>query len=248
MIDFFTADERFVFILLDFYECSLLQYLESPEGRDGICLRVIQQAMRDLCPVLCEMSRFGLRHTDIKPDNIMGTSDGHFRLVDFGGARVRGSEVGSYVQTRWYRAPEVALGCSPTCAADIWSFGCVLAEMFLGKPVFAGQHGVQYLQLMQVRLGEFPPELIAAASAECRGHFVKGKLQGPPGWIPDGSTFQPYPLKRLLEAKSFECDAEDAKVAFINLVLDMLIYDPNMRATAEEVVDSPFFQMEMQSV
>jgi serine/threonine protein kinase len=245
MLDSSLSDEHFLFILLDFYQYSLLQWLQSPQGKEGVSLRIIHRLVHDLCPVLCEMSRLGLRHTDIKPDNIMVTPDGHFRLVDFGGARPRDAEVGSYVQTRWSRAPEVALGCSPTCAADIWSFGCVLAEMFLGDAVFAGQQGVQYLQLMQVRLGEFSQRLISAASTECRGHFVNGKLQAPSGPVPDGSRFQMWPLRRLLDAKSFDGDPEEAKPVFIDLILDMLMYDPGKRATAEEIVDSRFFQLDM---
>jgi dual specificity protein kinase YAK1 len=118
MIHYCAGDQNFVFILLDFYEESLLDVLCRLQH--GLPLRVIHMALAKLSAVISEMSRLGMRHTDIKPENIMLCDPDEFRLIDFGGACLAEESLGSYVQTRWYRAPEVALGASPGCAADIW--------------------------------------------------------------------------------------------------------------------------------
>jgi serine/threonine protein kinase len=237
----FPNDPTFVFLLLDFYEYSLLDILNVVKV--GLPLRAIHPAIRRLSAVLTEMDRLGLRHTDIKPENIMVNGSDDFKLVDFGGTCRRAQPVGSYVQTRWYRAPEVALGSQPTSAADVWSLGAVLAEMYLGQPVFAGESGISYLRLVEMRVGPFPVGLIAGASAECRAMFENGRVKGGGTEINDRSTLMNYPLRRLLEATSFEGDPEDAKKEFIDLVMNMLAPEPGVRLTAVEIGDHPFVQM-----
>jgi serine/threonine protein kinase len=117
--------------------------------------------------------------------------------------------------------------------------------MYLGQPVFAGESGISYLRLVEMRVGPFPPGLIAGASAECQAMFESGRVKGGGTEIIDLSTLMNYPLRRLLEATSFEDDPEDAKKEFIDLVMDMLAPEPGARLTAVEIVDHPFVQMIM---
>ena len=82
----------------------------------------------------------GIAHTDVKPDNVCVCAGGwpnvRFKLIDFGSAVFRYDTHNSYVQSRWYRAPEVILGLQWDTKIDVWSFGCVLAEALLGAPIF----------------------------------------------------------------------------------------------------------------
>jgi glycogen synthase kinase 3 beta len=122
LMPIFQAKVRFHLKKLYFYQlCKSLEYIHSQQ----IC------------------------HRDIKPQNLLVDPDtGVLKLCDFGSAKtlVAGEENVSYICSRYYRAPEVIFGSSHyTCKIDIWSAGCVLAEMFLGRPVFVGKSSVDQL-------------------------------------------------------------------------------------------------------
>ena len=76
-------------------------------------------------------------HCDLKPENILlrDPKRSAIKLVDFGSSCREGQTVYSYIQSRFYRSPEVLLGCSYTCAIDLWSLGCILFEMHTGARV-----------------------------------------------------------------------------------------------------------------
>ena len=85
-----------------------------------------------------------LLHRDLKPSNLLLNSECHVKVADFGLARSLDSKdaapiLTDYVATRWYRAPEILLGSNRyTKGVDMWSLGCILAELLMGKPVFPG--------------------------------------------------------------------------------------------------------------
>lgn len=89
-------------------------------------------------------------HRDLKPQNLLISQKGHLKLGDFGLARAFGIPVNTFsneVVTLWYRAPDVLLGSRTyTTSIDIWSAGCILAEMFTGKPLFSGNSNDDQLQ------------------------------------------------------------------------------------------------------
>lgn len=94
-------------------------------------------------------------HRDLKPSNLLVNSNCHLMVCDFGLAREhagsldQSTQLTEYVVTRWYRAPEVLLsGGKYTEAIDVWSVGCILAELLLRRPVFPGEN---YLHQLQVR-------------------------------------------------------------------------------------------------
>jgi len=96
-------------------------------------------------------------HRDLKPQNLLINKEGQLKLADFGLARAFGLPVKSYsheVVTLWYRAPDVLLGsCRYTTSIDMWSTGCIFAEMVLKEPLFPGTESENQLGLIFALVG-----------------------------------------------------------------------------------------------
>jgi dual specificity protein kinase YAK1 len=113
---------------------------------------------------LCVLREASIIHCDLKPENILlcPGGGGQLKLIDFGSACFQGRTVYTYIQSRFYRSPEVVLGASYSTAIDMWSFGCVAAEMFLGLPLFPGASEHDLLGRILETLGPLPPHLLSA--------------------------------------------------------------------------------------
>eukprot|EP00040_Diaphanoeca_grandis_P001293 m.18053 g.18053 ORF g.18053 m.18053 type:complete len:395 (-) comp11811_c0_seq1:1056-2240(-) len=98
---------------------------------------------------LAYIHSLGICHRDIKPQNLLlNSATGVLKLCDFGSAKrlVQGEPNVSYICSRYYRAPELIFGATNyTCEIDVWSAGCVMAELLLGQPIFPGESGVDQL-------------------------------------------------------------------------------------------------------
>ena len=86
-------------------------------------------------------------HRDLKPENILiypkgeGGQNG-IKVIDFGSSCYEHERIYTYIQSRFYRAPEIILGIPYTMAIDMWSFGCIIAELYTGYPIFPGENEV----------------------------------------------------------------------------------------------------------
>ena len=107
------------------------------------------------------MHSANLLHRDLKPSNLLLNSECHVKVADFGLARSLDTKepdqtpiLTDYVATRWYRAPEILLGSNKyTKGVDMWSLGCILAELLLGKPVFPGTSTLNQLDRVMELIG-----------------------------------------------------------------------------------------------
>eukprot|EP00873_Tetraselmis_striata_P006475 jgi/Tetstr1/426739/TSEL_001676.t1 len=168
-------------------------------------------------------------HRDLKPKNILANSDCKLKICDFGLARPSFNDMPTtvfwtdYVATRWYRAPELcgSFFAKYTPAIDIWSIGCIFAEVLLGKPLFAGRNVVHQLELITDLLGTPAPEVIAKVRNEKARRFLTNMKKKP------GYSFTEYFSK--------------ADPAALSLMKRLLAFDPSDRPTAEESLSDPYF-------
>ncbi|KAK8821082.1 hypothetical protein WA538_005713 [Blastocystis sp. DL] len=101
-------------------------------------------------------------HCDVKPENILLKQYHGFdiKLIDFGSSNHSGSSFFSYIQSRYYRAPEVMLGLPYDSSIDIWSVACVLFELCTGVPLFRGRNELEQIILITALLGSPPLSML----------------------------------------------------------------------------------------
>lgn len=171
---------------------------------------------------------YGISHRDIKPSNILvDPNTVRLKICDFGSAKKLepNQPSVSYICSRYYRAPELIVGCSLyTTKIDIWGLGCVIAEMFLGKPIFQGQSPESQLKEIAKLLGPPPNTFFFKSNPQYRGNMYTTKL------------FNCTIEERFKQI--FSNSPDDA----IDLLMKILVYDPDTRASPRRVLVHPFFR------
>ncbi|NWS18820.1 CDK2 kinase, partial [Pachyramphus minor] len=127
--------ENKLYLVFEFLHQDLKKFMDS-SSLSGIALPLIKSYLFQLLQGLAFCHAHRVLHRDLKPQNLLINADGAIKLADFGLARAFGVPVRTYtheVVTLWYRAPEILLGCKYySTAVDIWSLGCIFAEMVGG--------------------------------------------------------------------------------------------------------------------
>ncbi|XVE86264.1 hypothetical protein DITRI_Ditri18aG0021400 [Diplodiscus trichospermus] len=169
-------------------------------------------------------------HRDLKPKNILANANCKLKICDFGLARVAFNDTPTtifwtdYVATRWYRAPELcgSFFSKYTPAIDIWSIGCIFAEVLTGKPLFPGKNVVHQLDLMTDLLGTPSLDTISRVRNEKARRYLTSMRKK-----------QPVP---------FEQKFPNADPLALLLLQRLLAFDPKDRPTAEEALADPYFK------
>ncbi|XP_022955091.1 mitogen-activated protein kinase 9-like [Cucurbita moschata] len=168
-------------------------------------------------------------HRDLKPKNILANTDCRLKICDFGLARVSFSDAPStifwtdYVATRWYRAPELcgSFFSRYTPAIDIWSIGCIFAEMLSGKPLFPGKNVAHQLDLITDLFGTPDAESVAKIRNEKARRYL-GNMR----------KKTPVPFSRKFP---------NADPLALRLLERLLAFDPKRRLTAAEALTDSYF-------
>ncbi|XP_039368270.1 dual specificity tyrosine-phosphorylation-regulated kinase 1B-like isoform X3 [Mauremys reevesii] len=176
-----------VFELLSY---NLYDLLRNTNFR-GVSLNLTRKFAQQLCTALLFLAtpELSIIHCDLKPENILlcNPKRSAIKIVDFGSSCQLGQRIYQYIQSRFYRSPEVLLGMPYDLAIDMWSLGCILVEMHTGEPLFSGSNEADQMNRIVEVLGLPPPHMLEQAP-KARKYFDK---------LPEGG----WALKKNKEVK-----------------------------------------------
>ncbi|KAL7382237.1 hypothetical protein ABVT39_019062 [Epinephelus coioides] len=173
---------------------SLFDFMEEKEFQP-LLLKEIRPIVQQIAVALEYLRAAGIIHADLKLENVMLVDHAHepyrIKVTDFGLAcHVSSTMLGSYIQTRYYRSPEIILGLPFTEAADMWSLGCMAAEMYHGDPLYPGGSEYDMMRYMVETQGQPPDHLLTLGLKT--DHFFRAQRG------------QKKPTTRLFELKTPE--------------------------------------------
>lgn len=169
-------------LVFELLEQNLYEFLKSNHFRP-LELREIRPIAQQVLTALSKLRSLGLIHADLKPENIMLVcpSDGVMRyrvkVIDFGSAcHTSKAMQNTYLQSRYYRAPEILLGLPFNEAIDMWSLGCVIAELFLGWPLYPGSSEYDQIRYIVETQGLPSVDLLKVANKANRFFHYDSRL------------------------------------------------------------------------
>ncbi|XP_058619931.1 homeodomain-interacting protein kinase 1 isoform X4 [Onychostoma macrolepis] len=203
-------------LVFEMLEQNLYDFLKHSKF-SPLLLKCIRPVLQQVATALMKLKSLGLIHADLKPENIMLVDPirqpYRVKVIDFGSAsHVSKAVCSTYLQSRYYRAPEIILGL-PFCEAiDMWSLGCVIAELFLGWPLYPGASEYDQIRYISQTQG-LPAEYLLSAGTKTSRFFHRG---------PDSS----YPLWRLKTPAEHEAEfgikSKEARKYIFNCLDDMM--------------------------
>ncbi|XP_064463825.1 glycogen synthase kinase-3 beta-like isoform X4 [Ornithodoros turicata] len=217
-------DEVYLNLVLEFIPETVYRVARHySKSKQTIPISFIKLYMYQLFRSLAYIHSLGICHRDIKPQNLLlDPETGVLKLCDFGSAKllIKGEPNVSYICSRYYRAPELIFGATDyTTMIDVWSAGCVLAELLLGQPIFPGDSGVdQLVEIIKV-LGTPTKEQIR----EMNRNYTEFKFP----------QIKAHPWQKVFRART--------PPEAIDLVSRLLEYTPSARTTPLQACAHAFF-------
>lgn len=186
-------------------------------------------------------------HCDLKPENVMllGADDHRIKVIDFGSSCSARHRPFSYVQSRFYRSPEVLLGCSYSYAIDMWSFGCMLAEMHTGTPLFNGRDQQEQMYKIVSLLGMPPDCMLSRPGHKSKVHRIFKHCPDTGSWqmasVP-GNSNTDKKRRSLGEAirSRHAPESDEAYQQMEDLMMCVLALDPEVRFSPTDALRHPF--------
>ncbi|CAK9314692.1 unnamed protein product [Citrullus colocynthis] len=220
-------DFKDIYVVFELMESDLHQVIKA---NDDLTREHYQFFLYQLLRALKYIHTANVYHRDLKPKNILANANCKLKICDFGLARVAFSDTPTtifwtdYVATRWYRAPELcgSFFSKYTPAIDIWSIGCIFAEVLMGKPLFPGKNVVHQLDLMTDLLGTPSLDTISRVRNDKARRYLTTMRKK-----------QPVPFSQKFP---------NADPLALRLLERLLAFDPKDRPTAEEALADPYFK------
>lgn len=262
-------DEHYIVRLLDHFEyrhhlCLVFEHLSinlyellRNTRYSGVSLNLVRKLGFQILNTLHFLSRddVNIIHCDLKPENILllHPKRSAIKVIDFGSACYTYDKLYTYIQSRFYRAPEVMLGAKYGRAIDMWSFGCIMVEMHTGKPLFRGANENDQMFRVVSMLGLPSLEMLHRASktkqfflrSKTSGYKIRKKLQAKKG------EKVPTSLSEVIGVKTGGPRGSRAGqpghalwdyLMFLELIEGCLALDPLARLTPLEALNHSFFR------
>ncbi|KAM4553557.1 homeodomain-interacting protein kinase 2 isoform 2-T2 [Fundulus diaphanus] len=255
-------------LVFEMLEQNLYDFLKQNKF-SPLPLKYIRPVLQQVATALMKLKSLGLIHADLKPENIMLVDPSRqpyrVKVIDFGSAsHVSKAVCSTYLQSRYYRAPEIILGL-PFCEAiDMWSLGCVIAELFLGWPLYPGASEYDQIRYISQTQG-LPAEYLLSAGTKTTRFFNRDPDSTYPLWrlkTPEDHEAETGIKSKEARKYIFNCLDDMAQVnmtsdlegsdmlaekadrrEFIDLLTKMLTIDADKRITPIETLNHPFVTM-----
>ena len=244
MIDHFTFRNH-VCITFELLSMNLYELIKKNKFQ-GFSLALVRKFAHSILQCLDSLYRNRIIHCDLKPENILLKQPGRsgIKVIDFGSSCYEYQRVYTYIQSRFYRAPEVILGGKYGMSIDMWSFGCILAELLTGYPLFPGEDEGDQLACMMEVLG-LPSQKMIDSTKRGRTFFSS---KGHPRYTtvtinPDGTAsyaggrsrrgkFRGPPSTKDMSRALKGCDDPQ----FLDFLRHCLEWDPALRMTPPQAL------------
>jgi len=212
-----------LYLVFEFLSMDLKKYLDSVPGDQPVDPQLVKSYMYQILDAMVFCHKRRVVHRDLKPQNLLIDSKGTIKLADFGLARALCIPVRVYtheVVTLWYRAPEVLLGSARyACPIDIWSIGCIFAELVNKRPLFRGDSEIDQLFRIFRTLSTPTEETWPGVSS-----------------LPDyKNTFPCWRTNTLSQC------IKNLDSTGVDLLQSMLLYDPAARVSARTALTHAYF-------
>jgi dual specificity tyrosine-phosphorylation-regulated kinase 2/3/4 len=227
-------------ISTELLDMNLYEFIKS-NGFKGFSLKLIRRFTKQLLSSLLLLKQHKVIHCDLKPENILLAHPMHseIKVIDFGSSCFENEKVYTYIQSRFYRSPEVILGMSYGMAIDMWSVGCILAELYTGYPVFPGENEQEQLACIMEVFG--PPEKHLIEKSTRKKLFFDSL--GKPRLTVSSKGRRRKPSSKTLQ-QVLKCEDEP----FLDFLAKCLRWDPDRRLKPDEAVRHEFITGQKQSM
>lgn len=223
---------KHVCITFDLWNHNLYELLKGNRFQ-GLSISLIRRFTIQILSGLSYLSSLKIIHCDLKPENILlkHPTKSDIVIIDFGSATFDHEKIHTYIQSRFYRAPEVILGIPYTTAIDMWSLGCILAELVLGKPLFPGESEHDQLVLITEYFGLPDSNLLM--------HSSKKEL------FFDGKVLKDASVKGVVKVPGSKKIADILRVddgELLDFISKCLDINPSTRLTPQLAVNHPWIK------
>lgn len=227
-------------ISTELLDMNLYEFIKSNAFR-GFSLKLIRRFTKQMLSSLNLLKKHKVIHCDLKPENILVRHPMHseIKVIDFGSSCFENEKVYTYIQSRFYRSPEVILGMTYGLPIDMWSLGCILAELYTGVPIFPGENEQEQLACIMEVFG--PPEKHLIEKSTRKKLFFDS--MGKPRLTVSSKGRRRRPSSKTLQ-QVLKCDDE----AFLDFLARCLRWDPDRRLKPEEAIRHEFISGQKTSV